>query len=152
MKFIRIWSWLLVLLGFAAAGCTDDPYLEPSMYGTPNGTFSVKARVVDAQNTPLNNVLAVGVNSYAGRFDKGQLEGLLYNKTNSEGVVQGSWAVMRSDSVFLYVCDPAGKYADTLCGYKVDAAKEFKANDNKNTAWFWGWIEKEVEVVLKEKR
>ena len=165
MKSIRFWSWLLALLGFAAAGCSGDPYggepeppliepptpdTTPLMYGSPYATFSVKARVVDAQNAPLAGMLTAGVySSSVGQFDKGQLNNAKPAKTNAEGVATGQWEVVRWDSVFLYVYDPAGKYADTLCRYKVDAVKEI--DQSKKDFWYWGQINKEVEVVLRKK-
>ena len=145
---IRFWSWLLALLGFTVAGCTD-PDKGQVMYGSPNATFSVKARVVDAQNTPLANVLVANAHVYRGYFSKEQADRLRYAKTDAQGAAAWQWGGEgRFDSVFLYVCDPAGRYVDTLCGYKVDT-KEWDRSDKGE--WYMGRINKEVEVVLRKK-
>lgn len=150
-KFLtRLWAILLSALGFGAVSCNHDEPDIPSMYGTPQGAFEYKAKVVDPTSTPLKGVQMTSVNAYQGRFYKPEFDSPLYLKTDDQGGVSGKSEIARPDSVFFYLHDPENRFVDTLCAYKVQPME--LSEEGKNGSWRWGKVTKSVEIKVKTKQ
>lgn len=143
----KSWGWLLssflVMLGFTA--CDDDPADQPDMYGCPTATFSIKGKVENTAGHALSGVQVI----------TREMGDTVY--TNKEGYFEREFYDVPTDTVryeleFTDVnpqpgvlpCEP-----DTL---KVTFLRTELNRDENAGIWDEGHAEKEIRVILKEKR
>lgn len=171
MKYLRnywnkSWGWLLssllTMLGFSACnGFSNEPQLE--MYGTPTATFSIKGKVVNTAGHALSGVQVVIPYNEIYPADTMSLvpdkpvsmRDTVYS--NEKGVFEETFYDMPKDTIRYELrfndinpqpgvppCEP-----DTL---KVTFLYGDLKKDKHAGTWDRGHAEKEITVILKEKK
>lgn len=157
---VKTWRWLLsslfLVLGFAA--CEEHSDIAP-MYGCPSATFAIKGKVENARGQGLNEVRVViplyeASDTVEGIVTREEYGDTLY--TNQDGLFVWKHQDFPEDQEFelrFYDLSPEGGriacLSDTL---KVRLlAKDLKKSKGDGV-WYQGHVEKEITVVLKEKR
>lgn len=174
MKYLKIywntsWSWLLssllAVLGFSSCDNTSDDEIT-YMYGTPTSTFSIKGKVQNEVGQALSGVRVVipKCEFYQVATENfipdqaiitAEIRDTLY--TDGEGHFERVFYDFPSDTVryemqFYDITPRPG-----IPPYEPDTLKvTFSRGDLKTSKddgeWYRGLAEKEITVVLKEKK
>lgn len=156
----KTWGWilssLLMILGFTS--CDDDSN-NLEMYGCPTAVFSIKGVVENTQGQGLNGVRVI-IPLYAA---SDTLEGVVVKREYGDTLYTDNWGRF----AWRYACFPEDKEfelrfddihprpgvppckPDTL---KVTFLRGDLEKDKNAGTWDEGHAEKEITVILKEKK
>lgn len=174
MKYMRnywnkSWGWLLssllTMLGFSACNrILDKP--QPDMYGTPTATFSIKGKVVNAAGqalpgvrvvVPYSEFYQVATENFIPDYPIITREIRDTTYSNEDGSFERTFYDLPTDTIRFEMqfydinplpgvlpCEP-----DTL---KVTFLRGDLKKDKHAGTWDRGHAEKEITVILKEKK
>lgn len=136
----RLCAFGMAILGFSLASCDSDKGDEPSMYGTPTGTFEVKGDVETEDGADVKGARVV-VKEVNYETNRGQEIGDAITDADGDYVIEDSYFPISKVRVCCY--PPEGLEADS-----VDVDLKYKGGDGN---WNYGTAKAEVDFRLRKK-
>lgn len=155
--FLKIFlAGLMALIGFTS--CSKDKSSMLVMYGTPYGSLDIKAKIVDNNGSPLNDIrIRVRLETegwhYAYNYGSPGYSFLLKKNSDVSGnidtiMTRAPRGPLLTETFFVYYAkdNPSqeGKYSDD--SIRITPVKLEDAED-----WYWGKYKLEGTLKLKKK-
>ena len=131
----------VILLAWLGYSCAEEEMLD--MYGSPTGTFEIKGKVVDENNTAIGDAII----KITQEDTNSDIAYLVADTTDTSGLYE----VEHTDyplKKLKVVCIPSDK---TFLPDSTIVNMEYKKNDGESSSWYDGRAEATVDFTLKKK-
>ncbi len=147
--YVKIISRLLVILGFAAISSCDAEN-EPEFaaeYGTPHADFTLKIKVSDMENKPVEGIRVAIATGYVSHLDNGPVDTVY---TSASGVYENTRQLVRVyDHMRLKFEDVDGE-ENGGCFKTQEVSVPVRQLEKGDGHWYDGKFEASAEVTLEK--